>query len=120
MLGEVYKTEKDYQTALIHYKRAAELTNLYRYHQKIGECYDGLKQYPKAIESFITSVSLNPLKTDKEKADAVEAYESMAEIEKNRGNFKESLSYVKKGMDLDSKSSFLYYVSALIRAGWAR
>lgn len=112
MLGEVYKVEKNYQSALVHYRKAAELTNQYKYHQKVGDCYNALKQFDKAIESYILAVSLNPLKTEKDKEDAIDAYENIAEIERNRGRYKESLNFVNKGLELTKESYFLYYLAA--------
>ena len=111
-LGEVYRIGDDYFNAIIYYKRAIDLNSKYNYHQKIGECYKKTNQSNKAIESFLKAISLNPGSSENDKILIIEAYENLAEIEKNRGKYNEALKYIEKGLTIDNQSSLLYYISA--------
>ncbi len=114
-LAKVYLEENDFSNALLFYQNAMKLSNKYYYHLNIGECYSKLKQPEKAIESYLTSISLNPQTSDSDKSRALEAYENIAEIEKARGRYKEALSYVEKGLKVN-KSYLLYYISAISKS----
>ena len=111
-LGEVYFTENDFANALFNYEKAVKINNKFNYYQKIGDCYKNLKQPDKAVESYSTALSLNPANSDSLKVMASEAYESLAEIEKNRTRYTNAIEYIDKGLKLNNKSSVLYYISA--------
>ncbi len=114
-LGEIYRFKNDYATALNYYKAAAEINNNYNYYQKMGECYKALNQSDKGIESYLKAISLNPKSNDKDRTNLVEAYEAMAEIEKNRGNYENAIKYVNDGLAV-SQTSVLYYISAFSKS----
>lgn len=114
-LAKVYWEENDYANSLLFYQNAMKLSNKYIDHLNIGDCYGKLKQPEKAIESYLTSISLNPQSSDKDLSNALVTYENIAEIEKNRGKYNESLKYVEKGMKIN-KSYILYYISAFSKS----
>ena len=115
MLGEAYRTENNYAGALEYYKIAVKQNNKYSYHQKIGECYKNLKNPDNAVESFQTSISLNPKDNDQDIASALEAYENIAEIEKNRGRYDKAIENAEKGLNI-KESSVLYYITAFSKS----
>ena len=110
-LGNLYFYEQDYENALTYFLKAVKLDDRYKYRELIGESYMGLNQPDNAIDAFSASIAINPKQTDEDKEAAVQAYIYIADIEKNRGHFKESLDYVNKGMALDNRNPTLYNIS---------
>lgn len=113
-LGEIYRNENNYKDALTYYTTALKLNNKSSYYLKIGECYKRLNQPDKAVENYLAAVTLSS--NNQDKASTVESYENLAELEKSIGKYKDSLSYVDKGLAVSKDSYLLYYISAFSKS----
>lgn len=115
-LGMLYYVDNDFKNALDAFVNVVKIDNRYNYQRKIGDCYKGLNQPDKAIDAYLTSISINPKSNEKEKNEASDTYSEMADIENKRGKYSIALDYVKKGLELSDKLPNLYFMSGYAKA----
>lgn len=109
-MGEIYRLENDFSNALNYYKKAAAINNKYAIQKKIGESYEMMKKNEDAIESYMMSISLNPLATSQDKKIATECYVSISNIKNIQNKYPEAIDFVKKGIEIDNENPNLYFM----------
>jgi len=115
-LGMLYYLDDDYKNALENFLSAVKIENRFNYQKRIGDCYKALNQQDKAIDAYLTSITLNPKSNESEKNSAAETYSDIADIENKRGKFKDALDYVNKGLELNNKLPNLFFMSAFAKS----
>lgn len=92
--GIYYFGNKDYSTALAHFKKATELDKNYATaYNMIGYCQSSLNNYPEAEKAFQTYIKLNPNRAN--------PYDSYAELLLKMGKYDESIAEYKKAYEKD-------------------
>jgi len=100
--GEVYYIKKEYDLALTYVNRAITIDKFdaHSYFYK-GLIYKERRDTAKAMSSFQTVIELKP--------EYIDAYNEMAMINYERGNYGLGLQYLESGLRFEPKDAFLNY-----------
>lgn len=109
-LAEIYRLDGNFRNALTFYNQAAKINNRYNIQRRIGQIHESLNQSDSAVDSYLMSISLNPLSSDQDKRIAIECYVSIANIKNIQSKFKEAMDYVKKGLEIDENNANLHFM----------
>jgi len=96
-----------YEEAVSHFKEATEIDPKFgRAYLYLGRSYLNLKRWPEAVPPLRAAFRLSPGESKKEIGDIlVDALLGAATYEFNKGNFKDSIGYLKEVLELEPGSS---------------
>lgn len=104
--GMAFFNQGNYENAVPHFRKAAELDpNFGKAYLYLGRSYLNLRKWGEAIPALRTAFRLAPDEFRKEVLNMlVDALLGAADSQFKKGNFLESINYLKEGLSLDPQS----------------